>query len=263
MPKLLLTNDDGIDSPMLVPLARALGALGEVRVVVPDTERSWVGKAITRFEVIDVIETQRDGIAMHAVKGTPADCVSLGVHTLYSDPSDLVVSGINLGLNFGSAFVLSSGTVGAAVEGWIAGVPALAFSMAIPTDAYGLTGAHRIAALGDRPPLAAEVARDIVADILRVGFPSTADCLSVNMPVDVSSNTPRLVARVTRCRYGPLFTPAPERGYVHRFQKLIPLEAPEDGDIRVIERGAVAITPLRFDLTGSLPEKWRKALERS
>jgi 5'-nucleotidase len=262
MPRILITNDDGIDSPTLVPLARALQRLGTVRVVVPASERSWIGKAISRFDVVRADATERDGIPMHAVSGTPADCVSLGVHTLYADHPDLVVSGINLGLNFGLAFILSSGTVGGALEGWIAGIPSIAVSMAIPNDAYGLTGAQRIAALGERPHAAAAVTADIVETILREGFPSDIDGFSINMPADVAADTPRVIARVTRSRYGPLFVPGPEGGYLHRFQSLTALETPEDGDIQVVMRGAIAITPLRLDLTGALPRKLQAALEQ-
>jgi len=262
MATILITNDDGIDSPTLVPLARAMRRLAGVRVVVPSTERSWIGKAITRFEVLQVYPTERDGVPMHAVSGSPADCVSLGVHTLYNDRPDMVVSGINLGLNFGLAFLLSSGTVGGALEAWIAGVPSIAFSMAIPNDAYGLTGAQRIAALGQRPAAAADVAADIVETILRTGFPPAVDCFSVNMPADVDADTPRVVARVTRSRYGPLFVPGPEGGYLHRFQSLTALESPDDGDMQVVTRGAVAITPLRLEFSAALPGPLRDALER-
>src|SRR5262249_12283438 len=251
MPTILITNDDGIDSPTLVPLARALRPLGEVRVVVPATERSWIGKAITRFEVVQAQATERDGIPMYSVGGTPADCVSLGVHTLLSAPPDLVVSGINLGLNFGVAFLLSSGTVGGALEAWIAGIPSIAFSMAIPNDAYGLTGAQRVAALGHRPVAAARCAAEIVDAILREGFPPAVDSFSVNMPAEVTADTPRVVARVTRSRYGRLFVPGPDGGYLHRFHSLAALETPPDGDMQVVQRGAVAITPLRLDFAVS------------
>ncbi len=259
----LITNDDGIDSPMLVPLARAVSRLGSIRVVVPESERSWVAKAITRFDPVGVDRRERDGIPMYAVSGTPADCVSLGVHTLGGgDPPHAVVSGINLGLNYGLAFLLSSGTVGGALEAWIAGVPAIAFSMAIPQDAFGLTGAHRSAALGGRPPLAAAVAADILESILDSGAGRAADLISVNLPADVDMQTPRVVTRLTRCRYGPLFVPGPDGGYLHRFQKLLPLESPVDGDIEVVGRGAVSINPLRLDLSADLAEPLRRRLER-
>jgi 5'-nucleotidase len=262
MPIILITNDDGIDSPTLVPLARALERLGTVRVVVPSSERSWIGKAISRFDVVQVTPTARDDVPMHAVSGTPADCVSLGVHALFADRPDLVVSGINLGLNFGLAFLLSSGTVGGALEGWIAGVPSIAVSMAIPNDAYGLTGAQRIAALGERPVAAAAVTAEIVETILRAGFPADVDGFSINMPADVSTETPRVIARLTRSRYGPLFVPGPEGGYLHRFQSLTALETLEDGDMQVVMRGAIAITPLRLDLTGALPRALHTSLEK-
>ncbi len=262
MRTILVTNDDGIDSPALVPLVRALQRLGTVRVVVPSTERSWIGKAITRFEVLQAQATERAGISMYAVSGSPADCVNLGVHTLYSDPPDLVVSGINLGLNFGLAFLLSSGTVGGALEAWIAGVPSIAFSMAIPNDAYGLAGVQRIAALGARPVAAADAAADMVEKILTAGFPAEIDCFSVNMPADVTAETPRVVARVTRSRYGPLFVPGPDGGYLHRFQSLRALESPDDGDMQVVAGGAIAITPLRLDFSAALPTELQAALER-
>ncbi len=262
MPTILITNDDGIDSPTLVPLAQCLRQCGTVRVVVPETERSWIGKAITRFEVVHVSTVERDGITMHAVKGSPADCVSLGVHTLFDGPPDLVISGINLGLNFGLAFLLSSGTVGGALEAWIGGIPAIAFSMAIPNDAYGLTGARRIAALGTRPHAAAEVATEITECIWRIGYPADVDCFSVNMPADVSAITPREIARVTRSRYGPLFVPGPDGGYLHRFQSLSVLDEPSDGDIQVLRRGAIAITPLRLDFSAPLSSaRLRSALK--
>ena len=262
MPTILITNDDGIDSPTLVPLARALRRLGTVRVVVPSSERSWIAKAISRFETVHVQATERDGIAMFAAGGSPADCVSLGVHTLYPDRPDLVVSGINLGLNFGLAFVLSSGTVGGALEAWIAGIPSIAFSMAIPNDAYGLTGVQRIAALGNRPDAAAAVSTEIVDTLLGDGFPSAVDCFSVNFPAEVTATTPRVIARVTRSRYGPLFVPGPDGGYQHRFSSLTALETPDDGDMQVLQRGAIAISPLRLDFTAAVPPRLRTALER-
>ena len=262
MPTILLTNDDGIDSPTLVPLAERLHSLGAVRVVVPDTERSWIGKAITRFDVVRVRETARGGIPMYAITGTPADCVNLGIHNLFGTRPDCVVSGINLGLNSGLAFVLSSGTVGAALEAWIAGIPAVAFSMAIPNDAYGLTGAHRIAALGARPQSAAAVAVEIVSTIRQHGFPPDVDCFSVNMPAEVGADTPRVTTRVTRSRYGQLFVPAPEGGYLHRFQSLTALEDRPDGDMHVCQAGAVSITPIRLELSGTVPESLRAALEK-
>ncbi len=129
---ILVTNDDGVDSPALLPLVRAVGRIAPVRVVCPTRERSWIGKAITRWEEIAVESVEREGIEITAVDGFPADCTNLAVHSLFPDPPELVVAGVNIGLNTGLGFFLSSGTVGAAMEAWIAGLPALAFSVGRP-----------------------------------------------------------------------------------------------------------------------------------
>ena len=105
---ILVTNDDGADSPALLPLARAMAKLTPVRVVVPDGERSWIGKAISRWEDVVTRTETREGIELIRVSGSPADCANLGVHTLFDDRPELVVSGVNIGLNTGSAFFLSS-----------------------------------------------------------------------------------------------------------------------------------------------------------
>lgn len=258
MPRILITNDDGVDSPLLPPLVRALRPLGDVTVVVPHTERSWVGKSISRFDVIKVEKTTREGLELYTATGTPADCASLAIHTLFEQRPDLVVSGVNLGLNFGLAFLLSSGTVGAAIEASIAGVPALAFSMALPNDAYGLSGEDRVRALGDCPINAAAVAADITASFLKHGVPPEIDCVSVNMPAEVTVASAREITPVTRTRYGLLFAPA-DGGYRHRFSGLS-IDTRPDGDVAAISRGAVSIAPVRFELSAGLPPALTKAL---
>ena len=258
---LLLTNDDGMDSPALLPLARALTRFGDVRTVVPDSERSWIAKAISRFDPLFVRTVERDGLSLQSVSGSPADCVNLAVHSLLPPARpDFVVSGINLGLNYGLAFLLSSGTVGAAIEAHLAGLRAVAISMAIPADAYGLTGAHRAALLGDQAEVAATVAADIVADLLDQPFPPSVDLFSVNLPADATLATPRVVTTVTRCRYGRIFVPGAEGDYVHRFSALEAIEP--GGDMAVVDSGRVAITPLCLDPSTTLPREFRARLER-
>lgn len=261
MPRILVTNDDGVDSPLLPPLVRALERLGDVTVVVPHVERSWVGKSISRFDVLRVAREQRHGIDLYTVTGTPADCASLALHTLFDTRPDIVVSGVNLGLNFGLAFVLSSGTVGAALEASIGGVPALAFSLALPKDAYGLGGEERVRALGDCPEHAALVAAEITETFLRHGLPPEVDCVTVNMPADVTLDSPRSIAAVTRTKYDRLFVATGDGGYRHQFGGLSIDPAP-GGDVAVVTRGGVAISPLRFEISTRLPEELESALER-
>ena len=259
---MLLTNDDGIDSPALLPLARALTRLGDVRTVVPDSERSWIAKAISRFDPLIVRAVEREGVALQTVSGSPADCVNLAVHSLLPPTrADFVVSGINLGLNYGLAFLLSSGTVGAAIEAHLAGLRAVAISMAIPADAYGLSGAHRAALLGDQSEVAAEVATDVVADLLDQPFPPNVDVISVNLPAAATLRTPRVVTAVTRCRYGRIFVPGPDGEYLHRFSALEAIAA--GGDMAVVDSGKVAITPLCLDPSIEVPKEFRARLERA
>ncbi|HVN86699.1 MAG TPA: 5'/3'-nucleotidase SurE [Candidatus Binatia bacterium] len=262
MSTVLLTNDDGVNSPTLPPLAHALERFGEVRTVVPSTERSWIAKAISRFDPLVVRAVECDGLWMHSVSGTPADCVNLAVHSLLPPlRPDFVVSGVNLGLNYGLAFLLSSGTIGAAVEAHLAGLRAVAISMAIPADAYGLTGAHRAELIGEQTGVVAEVAADIVSDLIDESFPPGVDLFSVNLPAGVTLYTPRVVTSVTRCRYGRIFVPGPDGEYLHRFSALEAVEA--GGDMAVVDAGQVAITPLCLDVSTTVPDRLRAKLERS
>ncbi len=260
MPRVFLTNDDGADSPTLLPFLEALSQWAEVSVVVPAQEKSWIAKAITRFAPVSVELESRSGVPWAIVDGSPADCVNLAVHSLGWERPDLVVAGINLGLNFGSAFVLSSGTVGAVLEAWIAGLPAVAFSMAVPNDAFGLQGEARYAAVSSCAERVALVASDIARTLAEVGFPQSVDVFSVNLPADATRDTPRRVTSVTRTRYGPLFVPEALGRFRHRFSYLEPLE--DHGDVAAVRRGYIAITPLRLDFSVALPPRLLERLER-
>ena len=123
---ILVTNDDGIHSAGLRVLARSLQPLGRVVVVAPDRERSAVSHALTLHSPLRAVE-QLPG--WWAVDGTPTDCVNLGIHGLLREKPDLVVSGINLGANLGDDLTYS-GTVAAAMEATLMGVPAMAVSLA-------------------------------------------------------------------------------------------------------------------------------------
>lgn len=128
-PRILVSNDDGIDAPGLLALARAMTEVGQVSVVAPDAQQSAVGHALTvslplratRHHLSDCITGWRVG-------GTPADCVKLAVKRLLDAPPDLVVSGINHGRNTAVSLVYS-GTVSGATEGTILGIPSIAFSL--------------------------------------------------------------------------------------------------------------------------------------
>ncbi|MFB3924851.1 MAG: 5'/3'-nucleotidase SurE [Syntrophales bacterium] len=127
--RFLLTNDDGIYARGLSALHRELSKIADCLIVAPETEQSAVGHAITISRPLMLRKANKNGHFLgYAVAGTPADCVKIGIKALSDVPVDLVVSGINLGANVGIN-VIYSGTVSAATEGAILGVPSIAVSL--------------------------------------------------------------------------------------------------------------------------------------
>jgi 5'-nucleotidase len=256
----LVTNDDGVDAPGLPALARAIAQLAPVRVVAPDRERSWVGKAITRFEPVTVQVVERDGVEMHAASGYPADCAQLGIHTLFADPPRLVVSGINVGYNHGSAYLQSSGTIGAALEASISGIDALAFST---------QSLHRPwrewrpwAMSPESIPMwerVAAVAASITAPVLAAAPQGVL--ISVNMPDTADPATPRRLTTVASVGYDRLFSPAGDGTFVHDYHGYLDHFSSLDGtDVQAAAEGIVSITALHPAHSVDLPKGLRRAL---
>ena len=259
---ILLTNDDGIDSPALAPFAAALRRLGIVRVVVPDRERSWVGKAITRVGPIGTAEVELDGEAAWTCTGYPADAVQIGIHGLFDEPPALVVSGINIGYNHGAGFLMSSGTIGAAVEGWVSGVP----SIAVSTGANGDWSSWKRRALD--PAAAsdwkrlAEVGAEIIGVVSDAGLPTVADVVSINLPFDATVDTPRQVTTVARIGYGRLFSHQGDGVYQHDFNgRLIEFEPLDGTDVEAARDDRVSIAPIRMPSTATVPDDIRARIE--
>ena len=123
--RILVSNDDGIYSPGLAVLARAAAEFGEVRVVAPDMERSSAGHSITSTHPLTYRATTIAGLSAYRVNGTPADCVALGMY--HWDHVDVVLAGLNIGLNLGNA-VWHSGTVAAAKQATLLGARGIALS---------------------------------------------------------------------------------------------------------------------------------------
>src|SRR5829696_8439246 len=142
MPRILVTNDDGVHSEGIHALARALRALGEVLVVAPHIEASAIGHALTLRRPLRM-ERLRESV--YEVDGTPTDCVNIGITKLYGARPDLIVSGINKGYNLGDD-VTYSGTVSGALEGALLGVPSIAVSQERSSDVYDFSHAAAAAA---------------------------------------------------------------------------------------------------------------------
>jgi 5'-nucleotidase len=231
--KILVTNDDGILSPGITSLARALAKLGQVMVVAPDRERSAVGHSLTLHSPLRADEISP---GFFAVDGTPTDCVHLGIHGLLDTRPDLVVSGINKGGNMGDD-ITYSGTVSAAMEATLMGVPAFAVSLA--GDSFreaDFAGAAEFAAR-----LAAVVAKNQLP-------PDTF--LNVNVPTCALKGV-RITRQGKRIYDDVLIEKQDPRGRKYYwlgggelgFQDL------EGTDFNSVHSGYISITPLHLDLT--------------
>ena len=135
--KILLTNDDGKDSPLFSLLLELLKNDYDISFVVPKREQSWQGKAMTRFNTIEVSKISLNGIQGYCIDGTPADCTNFALYNI-GKKFDLAIAGINFGTNAGLGYTLSSGTIGAGLEANIGLIPALTLSQDFANYDYDL-----------------------------------------------------------------------------------------------------------------------------
>lgn len=232
---ILVTNDDGIHAPGIIALAAALQALGRVTVVAPDREQSAVSHALTLHHPLRVMQLAEKSFA---IDGTPTDCVNLGIHTLLTERPDLVVSGINRGGNMAED-VTYSGTVSAAMEATLMGVPAIAVSLATSGP-----GTHYAAAA----TLTANIARLIHQN----GLPPDT-FLNVNVP-DLplaEIKRPLITSQGKRQYDGMIVDKVDPRGRNYYWIGSVEvnfLDLPGT-DFAAIKRKHVSITPLHLDLT--------------
>lgn len=231
MKRILVTNDDGIFSEGIRLLAQGLAEVAEVWVVAPDREQSAMGHALTLSRPLRMQKVEE---RWFAVDGTPTDCVNLGVLTVFKDhPPDLVVSGINFGLNLGDD-VTYSGTVSATFEGTLLGIPSVAFSQEV---AEGFSFA-RSAAFARRfvgHLLGQELARDLL--------------LNVNLPAGEIRGVSftKLGRRVYKQSIVEKLDP---RGRKYYWIAGTPQWEKASGtDYEAISRSQVSVTPLHLDLT--------------
>jgi 5'-nucleotidase len=251
---ILLTNDDGVDSPALLPFARALETLGEVRVVVPDRERSWVAKAITRHDPIRVDEIERDGLRMWAASGYPADAVQLGIHALFDEPPALVVSGINLGYNHGAGFLMSSGTIGATTEAWVSGVRGIAVSTGTVRDWGAWREMVHAPGSAEGWERTAELGARIVADLTEDGLGDHCDVVSVNLPFDPPEPPERRITKIARVGYDRLFRSRGGGVFVHDFGGgFVHFDTLEGTDVDAAHHDLVSVTPIRMPEAAQIP----------
>jgi 5'-nucleotidase len=238
MRNILISNDDGITGPGLLPLKQALDAIGEVTVIVPDRQRSASGHAKTMHKPLRIQKVKlADGSAAYSSTGSPSDCVALAVLGLLPTTPDIVISGINLGANVGQD-ITYSGTLAAAFEGTISDIPSIAASL----DTY--EG-------GDFTYAAHFVAR-LAAEVLTRGLPDNV-LLNVNVPnVAEQKIAGAEITRLGRRLYrDELLRRKDPRGrdYYWIGGQRPTGHADEGTDIWALATNRVSVTPIHLDMT--------------
>jgi 5'-nucleotidase len=249
--RILISNDDGYLAPGIAALVRACDGLGQIDVVAPEQNASGTSNALTLQRPLSVFTARGPEIqGFHVINGTPSDCVHVALTGLLPQRPDLVLSGINNGANMGDD-TLYSGTVAAAMEGYLFGVPAIAFSLCEK-------GWPHLDA-------AAAAARDIVEQVLAARGLASPFLLNVNIPP--LANAARLPRKITRLgrrhASAPVIRQDSPRG--EPIYWIGPAgdarEAGDGTDFHAVAQGQVSITPLQVDLTdhAALPA-WRSLL---
>lgn len=236
---ILISNDDGIFSEGIATLIREIKTIADVTVVAPETQQSAVGHAITVHRPLRVREVQKDGVFFgYAVDGTPADCVKLATRHLMPSKPDLVISGINHGSNTAIS-VIYSGTVSAATEGTILGVPSFAVSLTSFESNVDYSYAARFA-------------RRLALTVVEKGLPS-GTLLNVNVPpVPEEQIRGVVITKQGKSIWNDEFEARRDPGNRQYFWlkgELVELDNEEDIDQRAILNNMVSITPIQYDLT--------------
>jgi 5'/3'-nucleotidase len=228
--RILISNDDGIYSPGIMPLAKAAARFGDVRVVAPDVEQSSMSHAITSSRPLRFKRVSRGEFDAYSVNGTPADCVALGMHRW--GHVDLVLSGINLGLNLGNS-CWHSGTLAAAKQAALLGARGIAFSTNVSDN--------------HEPDFSA--LEPHVAKVLDLLMPNKTLCL-VNVNLPEKPKGIRWTRQSVRHYDGKVVPDKDPMGRSIFWFTVTPLEGAAKGTDRwAVEHNWVSITPLRLDLT--------------
>lgn len=244
-PRILLTNDDGISSVGLWAAYHALAPIAEVTVVAPSSQQSAVGRSISIFEPIRANRVVLNGVEAYSVGGKPTDAVIIGLYALDINP-DLVVSGINIGENLSYESIMTSGTVGAALEASNQGTPAVAFSLQVEDQGDKFDDPRFT---GHTFEEAQQVVRDVCEKIFASGFPLHTDVINVNIPSRITGGY-----EITRLAE-KLFHTGVEKRLDPRGRPYYWIDGPlyedaEEGtDVHAVRKGNVAVTPITLDCT--------------
>jgi len=235
---ILVSNDDGIDAPGIFALVQSMKTIGTVTVVAPDKQQSAVGHAITMNYPLRVKEFKKNGKFFgYAVQGTPADCVKLAVRAILKREPDLVVSGINHGSNTAIS-IIYSGTVSAATEGTILGIPSIAVSL----TTYGPADFR----------YAAQIARKLALLVTKRGLPP-GTLLNVNIPpLNPKEIKGILITRQGKAIWNDTFDhrrDPNDREYYWLTGGLEAVDTDLEFDEAAVRGNYISVTPIHYDLT--------------
>lgn len=238
-PLILVTNDDGISAKGIMSLFEVVKDLGDVVVISPDSPQSGMGHAITIHDPLRLYpSTLFDEVEALACSGTPVDCVKLGINQVMHRKPDLLVSGINHGANTATN-VLYSGTMSAAVEGAMEGIPSIGFSL----DSFDADADFSVAQ---------SVAKKVVEGVLKNGMPKGV-CLNVNIPaVSAEELSGIKVCRQAHAYWEDRFDERVDQfgnPYYWLTGKFVDIAKTEDTDLYWIEKNYATVVPTEFDLT--------------
>tara|TARA_R110001592_G_scaffold6720_1_gene36110 strand:+ start:919 stop:1680 length:762 start_codon:yes stop_codon:yes gene_type:complete len=237
-PVILVVNDDGITAPGILSLIEVVKEFGTITVVAPDKPQSGMGHAVTLNNTIRVDKTTKDGVDYFSCSGTPVDCVKIAVNKLMTQRPDLIVSGINHGSN-SSINVIYSGTMSAAVEGALEGIPSLGFSLCNHSIEADFTAAKFYA-------------KKIIGQLLANNY-KKGICLNVNIP----NSTLELIHGVKVCKQanGNWEEDFDERidpngkTYYWLTGKFVVYDNTNDTDEWALANNYVSVVPVQYDVT--------------
>jgi 5'-nucleotidase len=242
MTDILITNDDGYKSAGFVPLIKELSKKYSVTAIAPTKGRSWVGKAITTKKELRIKKITYQQVEMFLLDGTPADCVQIGLYDIVETRPKMIISGINIGLNIGRARTLSSGTIGAAIEGSIDGVRSIASSLSIPmkmrdnkTDFYHSKNYRFF-------ENAAQITTKVTSIIIDKTFDGV-DLFSLNIPFDATIETPLAITTLFKTRYGRLFYKKGKK-FIQRTPPVEFKNMEEHSDLKALHDNKISLTPM-------------------
>ena len=244
-PRVLLTNDDGVTSAGLWAAYDALTSIADVTVVAPSTQQSAVGRSISIFEPIRATKIRINGVEAYSIGGKPTDSVIIGIYALGIKP-DLVVSGINIGENLSFESIMTSGTIGAALEAANHGYHAAAFSLQVEDQADKFDDPFYFDSSFDESK---EIVRKICGNIFEDGFPENMDLINVNIPKKVTGGI-----EITRLAE-KLFETGVEKRLDPRGKPYYWINGPlydhaEEGtDVNAVANGRISVTPITLDST--------------